>query len=578
MKQATALKILKSGKNVFLTGSAGTGKTFVLNKYIEYLKERGIEPAIVAPTGIAASHIGGKTIHSFFSVGIREYIDDYYLRWMKKQLFLDRRLRKLKVLIVDEISMVSPELFISMDRILRAFQNEEKPFGGVQVVFSGDFFQLPPVAKVAKAIKFVWQTDLWKEADLKICYLEEKFRQEEDNALVNILDEIRLGEVSEDSMNVFRSCYKKRISSEFTVTKLYTHNMDVDRINDEELDKLPGEVKSFEAKTKGSKQNIEKIFKSSLVAPQIKLKKEAAVIFIKNNYEEGYINGTLGKVVSFDRVTKLPIVETLSKKKILVEPEEWLLEDDQGKVKAIVKQLPLKLAWALTVHKSQGMTLDAAEIDLSKTFEIGQGYVALSRIKSIEGLRLMGLNDVALRVDEMVREIDKDMKMESRLNFREFEDLEEEIFLEISEKFILENGGEIESEKIKENIEKNKEKKEAPRVDKRNKGETLMLTKKMLSEKKTISQIAKERGFAERTILDHLGQIKELFPETDFEHLKPQSDILRSVLDKADEIRKKNNPEDFLPNGQIKLRPIFEGLSEKISYEDIKLAMLFLGK
>ncbi|HID91931.1 MAG TPA: AAA family ATPase [Candidatus Pacebacteria bacterium] len=147
MKQSTALGILKSGRNVFLTGSAGTGKTFLINQYTSYLKERKIKPAIVAPTGIAASHIGGVTIHSFFSIGIREYIDEYYLDKLMQMKSVHERLSKLKVLIIDEVSMVSPGVFESMDKILRAIKFTDKPFGGVQIILSGDFFQLPPVSK-----------------------------------------------------------------------------------------------------------------------------------------------------------------------------------------------------------------------------------------------------------------------------------------------------------------------------------------------------------------------------------------------------------------------------------------------
>lgn len=577
MKQSIAFKILTSGKNVFLTGSAGTGKTYVINRYIEYLKERGIEPAIVAPTGIAASHIGGKTIHSFFSVGIREYVDDYYLNWMKRQLFLEKRLKNLKVLIIDEISMVSPELFISMDRILRAFQDEGKPFGGVQIVLSGDFFQLPPISKVSKEIKFVWQTDLWKNANLKVCYLEKKFRQEND-ALVNILDEIRAGEVSEDSMEIFRSRYKKKLANNFTVTKLYTHNLDVDRINNEELDKLAGKTMNFKANCKGSKQNVQKIFKSSLVSEEVKLKKEATVIFIKNNYEEGYINGTLGKVVDFQKGTELPIIELLDGRKIVVKPEEWVLEDDKGKIKAVVKQLPIKLAWALTVHKSQGMTLDAAEIDLSKTFEIGQGYVALSRIRSIEGLRLMGLNEIALMVDVTVLEMDKYIREDSRANFIEFESIEELKIKEISEKFIVKIGGEISKDKIKDKkkeLAKNKKEKEVSPEKNIDGRRTLDRTKEMVRAKKTIAEMAKERDLAQNTIISHLVQLKKLLPEIDMDYLKPKDKILKPILEMAKKIKKKNNPSDFALDGQIKLRSIFEGLGEKISYDEIKIALIF---
>ncbi|MFZ2154101.1 MAG: AAA family ATPase [Candidatus Moraniibacteriota bacterium] len=584
MKQEIAFKILCSGENVFLTGSAGTGKTFVINQYIQYLRERGIEPAIVAPTGIAASHIGGKTIHSFFSVGIREYIDDYYLRWMKRQTFLDKRMKNMKVLIIDEISMVSPELFFSMDRILRAFKDEEKPFGGVQVVLSGDFFQLPPVAKTPRELKFVWQTQLWQDANLKICYLKEKFRQEENNQLINILDEIRSGEVSEESMEIFRTRYKKKLANDFTITKLYTHNVDVNKINDGELDKLPGKAFVFEAETKGSKQNIEKIFKSSLVSQEVKLKVGATIIFIKNNYEKDYINGTLGKIIGFQNKTNFPIVEVFDGRKIVATPEEWLWEDDKGKIKAIVKQLPIKLAWALTIHKSQGMTLDAAEIDLSKTFEIGQGYVALSRIKSIEGLRLMGLNDIALQVDRLVLEKDSFLKEESHCNFRKFQEIAEVEFIEISEQFIIKIGGEKISQKTNS-------KKPAYRTDRQaaNKKEeekksfsgkssargTLEVTKRMVLGKKTLEEIAKERGLAKDTIVSHLMQLKKLLPETDIDYLKPKEQILSLVLKAVDSIKKDKNPENLSQDGQVKLKPIFEFLNKKISYDDIKLAMLF---
>ena len=474
MKQSIALKILRAGRNVFLTGSAGTGKTHVVNEYMKYLRERGIEPAIVAPTGIAASHIGGKTIHSFFCIGIEKDVDEGYLSWLLRQPFAEKRLGQLKVLIVDEISMVSPGLFFSMDKILRAFKRCEKPFGGVQIVLSGDFFQLPPIGKAPRTERFVWQTDLWGQSDLKVCYLEEKFRHKDD-VLITILEEIRSGDVSEGSMEVFRSCYRKKLTNSFRPTKLYTHNIDVDRINEAELGKLPGESAVFEANTKGSKKNIEKIFRNSLIAQEIQIKKGAVVIFIKNNYEKGYINGTLGKVVSFSKGENLPVVEIFSGRKIIVDMEDWILEDDKGNIKANVEQIPLRLAWALTIHKSQGMTLDAAEIDLSKTFEVGQGYVALSRIRSIEGLRLMGLNDVALMVDELVLGIDSEMKKQSRLNSLKARNIDKKELKEISANFILENGGTMEEGDIKRNRkemsqEKNERKSVNQKKERKNSG------------------------------------------------------------------------------------------------------------
>ncbi len=601
MKQNIALGILKAGRNVFLTGSAGTGKTFLINIYTTYLKERGIKPAIVAPTGIAASHIGGMTIHSFFGLGLTEEVTDEHIGNLFYRKFLQNRLKNLQVLIVDEVSMVSPALFQSMDKILKTFKHSQEPFGGVQIILSGDFFQLPPISSSGQELRFVWQTDLWQNSNLRVCYLEEKFRQEESDGLANILDEIRDGDISEESLEIFRSCYRKKLDSKFRITRLYTHNIDVDRINETELAKLKTPLKKFKAFTKGPKKEIEKIFNGSLVVPELNLKKGAAVIFIKNNFEQGYINGTLGKIVDFTTEDNfegegLPIVEIFSGRKIIVHKEEWTKENDRGEIKAFVRQVPLRLAWALTVHKSQGMTLDAAEIDLSQTFEVGQGYVALSRIRSLKGLRLMGMNEVALQVDESVLKIDKEMRILSRLNVRKWESFSKEQKQAMFTNFIKQAGGTV----VKEEIEKNKRKIAEEEKDKKaffaeqnkkgwsglkksrgtyskEKGGTLQITKKFIEEKKTLAEIAKERKISERTVQDHLTKIKQQWPDIDIEYLRPAEDIISKVKTAKEEIKKRNNKDDFMQNGEMKLRPIFDFLGEKISYEDIKLALLFVS-
>jgi Cdc6-like AAA superfamily ATPase len=213
MKQITALNILKSGKNVFITGSAGTGKTYLLRQYIQYLKERRIHPTVVAPTGIAASHLKGQTIHSFFALGIRDtVVDNGYVAFLLEKTYLKSRFSKLKVLIIDEVSMVSPEIFASMDKVLRAFKNNPEPFGGVQVVISGDFFQLPPVSREFKEKRFAWQSPVWKSLELKSCYLEEKFRQDDDR-LISVLDDIRSGEVSQKSQSILEQCFHTELDA-----------------------------------------------------------------------------------------------------------------------------------------------------------------------------------------------------------------------------------------------------------------------------------------------------------------------------------------------------------------------------
>jgi GTPase SAR1 family protein len=573
MKQDTAFGILKTGRNIFLTGSAGAGKTYILNKYTKYLKERKINLTTVAPTGIAASHIGGMTIHSFFGIGIRENADDYFVDSLLQKEFLQKRMRNLKVLIVDEVSMVSPELFASMDKILRAFKEPFRPFGGVQLILSGDFFQLPPVSRETKSIKFAWQTKNWQEAELRICYLEEQFRQE-DGVLLKILNEIRSGAVSEESLNVFRSCYQKELPEKFKAAKLYTHNVDVDRINKKELDALDGVSKIFEFRGKGSKKNIERILNSSLLVDKLELKKDALVIFIKNNYEAGYINGSLGKVVGFDNFSGAPIVKLFSGRKITADRVDWQFENEKGEIKAIVSQIPLRLAWAITIHKSQGMTLDAAEIDLSKTFESGQGYVALSRVKSIEGLKLIGLNKMALQVDEGVAKSDRKFKEDSRLTTIKFHSFSEEEAKKMFDDFIIKNGGSFELKEILKNRKKLKEEKKFEIVKKES---TLKITKKLLGEKKSVEEIAKERKLSSKTVLGHIEKISKIFPDFNLYHLVPEDVVLTRLQEATQKIKEKNNPDDFLEDGRMRMKAVFEFLNGGVSYEEIKLAFIFLG-
>jgi len=572
MKQNTALDILKSGKNVFITGSAGTGKTHLLNLYTQYLKERRVYPTIVAPTGIAASHLGGQTIHSFFALGIRESIDEGYVDFLLDKKYLKTRFSKLKLLIIDEVSMVSPELFSSMDLILRGFKGTDAPFGGVQVVISGDFFQLPPISKVPKEKRFAWQSPVWKALDLQTCYLQEKFRQDDDR-LIQVLDDIRLGEISASSEALLASRHEKELSIA-TPTKLYTHNVDVDRINLSELNKLDGEPKLFVYESKGSQKNIEKIFKSSLVLEELVLKKGAVVIFIKNNSEAGYINGTTGTVLSFSPIDNMPIVRTTEGKKIKLDLEDWSLENESGMVTATVSQVPLRLAWAITIHKSQGMTLDAAEIDLSKTFEAGQGYVALSRIKNIEGLRLMGLNSMALRVDPLILHVDERIKMASKKAGDAVEVLSKESLESMFEIHVSSLGGIVSKEKIDEEIQNIKAGKPSHSAYVT---PTHVKTKNLITKSDTLIKLATKRGLSKGTIVQHLALIKEENPEIDLDKYKPKDGLFERIDDAVLKLKTKNVKENFSDNGKLRLKPVFEALGGDVSYDDIRVCMLFLG-
>ena len=423
MTQDLALHLMKSGKNVFLTGAPGTGKTHILKEYIAYLKEHNIPFAVTAPTGIAASHIGGTTLHSFFGIGLKDSLTQYDIEALTEKKYLWDRMAKLKVLIIDEVSMLSPNLFRSLDALLRTFKFSMEPFGGVQLVLVGDFFQLPPIRGGENGERFIFQTSLWNELQLSVCSLEHSYRHNDDE-LFHILSSIRKGTFGEREHLLLKERMRPLEEEGEIGTRLYTHNVDVDRMNEVMLAELPTPPQYYEASGKGAKRWREKIFQTSLLSEKLYLKKDALVLFIKNNFERGYNNGTLGRVVDFEE--GLPVVKTRDGEEILVRPETWEHRDVEGKVLASVQQLPLRLAWAITIHKSQGMTLDAAEIDLRKTFAPGQGYVALSRLRSLSGLYLRGVNRMAFVVDKDAREYEKRVVEESKQHHASFVQMGEE--------------------------------------------------------------------------------------------------------------------------------------------------------
>jgi len=567
--QNTALNILKTGHNVFLTGSAGTGKTYILNQYILYLKSRKIYPTIVAPTGIAASHLGGQTIHSFFSLGIRDEIDDSFVQNLLDKKYIQVKFAKLKVLIIDEISMVSPFLFTAMDTILKAFKKNDKPFGGIQVILSGDFFQLPPISRAKDNKRFAWQAPSWKALDLQTCYLEKKFRQNDD-VLIAILDDIRSGNISQNTYDALNSRINATLDMNFKPTKLYTHNLDVDKINNDELNKLDTQTHNFVYTSQGAKSNIQKIFKSAMVQENMTLKKDAVVMFIKNNLEKGYVNGTTGVVIDFAKEDNLPIVKLTNGHTLKVPLEDWSIENDKGAITAKVSQLPLKLAWAITIHKSQGMTLDSAQIDLSKTFEVGQGYVALSRIKNIEGLELLGFNDTALIVDPLILSIDERIKQSSHKAKAKISTLSNDEFERLTALHIRKLGGITNSQEIQKQTKalKSKVKISTDLAD------IHLKTKELLDSCDSLEKLSKKRELGIDTIIKHLGKLKLNDKDLDLSKFFPDANTTNLITQAIATIKEKNNKDDFGENGMIKLKPIFEELDEKVSYNDIKLMLV----
>ena len=431
MMQEEALNAMKMGYNVFLTGSPGSGKTFLLNKYIDYLKDNNKSVAITASTGIAATHMNGTTLHSWSGLGIRETLTKNDIKKLMKKPYLKKHFKNTKVLIIDEASMLTAAQFDAVDATCRQFKASFEPFGGMQVICSGDLFQLPPINRNGTA-KFVVEAHTWKNMDMKICYLQEQHRHKDKN-LFDLLNHIRNNNV-EKAKEILAETPRKEDLLEIS-TKLYTHNIDVDSVNSVELEKISGEEYVYHMTFSGKHEVVKSLKKSCLAPERLLLKKGARVMFLKNNFEVGYVNGTQGNVVSFD-VEGLPIVETISGQKFTAKLASWTVEED-GKIVARVNQLPLRLAWAITVHKSQGMNLDVAEIDLSKCFVEGMGYVALSRLRSLAGLKLVAINDMAFRINKEAFNIDEQLKKKSELVAKELKKISLAEAEKIHERFLL---------------------------------------------------------------------------------------------------------------------------------------------
>ena len=560
MNQEQALAILKSGDNVFLTGSAGAGKTYVLNQYIQYLKARKIPVSITASTGIAATHLQGTTIHAWSGIGIKDSLSSRQLKELKDKKYLKKHIEKTKVLIIDEISMLHRRQFDLVNEVLQYFRENDKPFGGIQVVLCGDFFQLPPIGSSGEINrdKFCFMSQSWLNANLSICYLTDQYRQTE-GELNNILNEIRSGMVTDRSISILSNS-KESIAIE-EPTKLYTHNLDVDRINSTQIAAIKGRKKSFKAKIKGNLKLAESIKRSIMAPESLVLKKDAKVMFVKNNYEKGYLNGSLGTIINYNDDGN-PVVRLNNGYEITAEPEDWRIEDETGKLLVSYVQVPLRLAWAITVHKSQGMTLDGAVMDLSKTFEKGQGYVALSRVKGLEGLQLMGFNQTALEVDGLALKADRRFQELST----EIEQIFEQDVLEIKARnFVKKSGGISDKDEIKEN------KKSLEKGEKVTKKSTYLITKQLIDKGNSLEDIVIERGLTLGTVSTHLIKIRELYPKTDLSRFKPDSKTLNKGKNARNKLLKEVGPGE-----RISLKPIFDLLKGEVSYDQIKMSLVFL--
>jgi ATP-dependent DNA helicase PIF1 len=422
MDQSLALEVMLSGVSVFLTGPAGSGKTYVLNDFISRAKKAGKHVSVTATTGLAATHLSGSTIHAWSGMGIHDELPRNFFDHLSKA----RRetIQKTDVLIIDEISMLHDYRLDMLEEITRTVREQDAPFGGLQVILCGDFFQLPPVNRSdGKHGGFVVSSNAWAKLDPSICYLDEQHRQNDD-AFLEILNALRAGDIRRRHAEQLLERVQAELPSNNAVTELYVTNMNVDTINTSRLAGLDADEHAYQMDTTGSQNYVETLKRSCLALETLVLKKGALVMCIRNSPDKKFANGSLGIVVDFEPLLGYPIVQLRSGREITIGLETWELRDGDKK-RASITQIPLRLAWAITVHKSQGMTLDAARIDLRKAFVEGMGYVALSRVKSLDSLSLLGINNMALRVSRDALEIDELLRARARTDAEKFAPLRE---------------------------------------------------------------------------------------------------------------------------------------------------------
>lgn len=415
MNQEQAFELAMKGENIFLTGNAGTGKTYTLNKIIDALHRRGKIVAITASTGIASTHINGTTIHSWAGIGIKDKLTQDDLFKIKNNKWSRERILHTDVLIIDEISMLHGFRLNLVEEVCRFVRNPHLVFGGLQVIVSGDFFQLPPVNKDNDGEKhYCFNSYSWKSIKFKTCYLQKIYRQANDRIFIDILNNIRKNRVTKEQKAILDELSENTYNIDMAVN-LFCKNVNVDRMNAQELHLLPAEPFISHMECEGLDWKVDQLKKNCLAAETLILKNGAKVMIIVNDFGKQfpkYVNGTLGEVIDTSMMdgdedgqgyVKIRIYKT--GEEILIGKHKWEMTEysEQAKkdiVVAAIKQYPIKLAWAITIHKSQGATFDYVNLDLSDVFIENIGYVALSRVTSLEGLCLEGYNSLSLKIDE----------------------------------------------------------------------------------------------------------------------------------------------------------------------------------
>ena len=533
--QAKALHLLEGTSNVFLTGAAGTGKSFLLQQFLRG-KDWNTHP-ILASTGTAAMLVGGRTFHSFFGLGILEGGKDATVARVLRNGRLLGRLQAATCIIIDEISMLSGETLATAEHIARMLRDTTKPWGGLRIIAVGDFAQLPPVQSNGGPIDWAFAHTVWKDSAFVPAYLETPIRTTEPRLLA-ALNTIREGRVDNSVVDFLQSrtsCNQDLSDG----TRLFPHRASADRYNDQKLDTLPGEPAVFSTQYEGSSAHKEQIKRQCPIPETLQLKIGALVMFRKNDvsYPYLYVNGTLATVINISR--DMLTLRLMNGKTLDVGRATFSLIDGNGNEKATAYNFPLTLAWATTIHKAQGASIDTLFVQLTRLWESGHAYVALSRARTEEGLFIEQWDDRSIFIDPLVQSFYETIRQQWEKVATTLPDTMPKISDAKRAKPKAKNGKKIPNYK-----------------------QTLPLVEKKLP----LRQIATELAWKEDTIIGHIEKLLVEKVPLDIEYLKPDEQQFEQIAGA------------FYRHGMDALKPIHDALEGAYTYGDIKLVKLFLEK